>query len=415
MRVVRRASLIFSVVLIVAIAVGYLARTSELERARDLRLTATAQVAASELAALVVTVAAATGHEPADVAGALATVVPDHGICAISAETTACAGSGAEPAPTLVDAHERERRAEPARVTPRAARVTADDRRVTIDADGPRISVLVEVPVRAGATVWPTTYLPAEASRAEYNDHGNTRQTAVAVPGAVGVYMVAAGERDIALPNAEYRFYAIVFTLAVVLLVLAGVTLVVEHRNLVERASVDRLTQLPNRSEFERSVADVFGRGEDRGACLLLFDLDGFKEVNDTYGHHAGDQVLQIVAARLRRSVRDGDLVARWGGDEFVVLLQGVTSAELGARRARQLAEEVAGRTRLDGIPDPLRVHASVGVALWPRHGRDLDQLVLAADRAMYEAKRSGTVTQVSAVDEVEHGRPAHPASTLSG
>jgi diguanylate cyclase (GGDEF)-like protein len=422
MRVVRRASLIFSVVLIVAIAVGYLARTSELERARDLRLTTAAQVAASELAALVdtVTVAADAGTEPVDVAAALAAVVPDHGVCVISAETTECAGGGSQPSDALIDDHERARRAATEGVARHDARVTVYDRRVTIDADGPELSVLVEVPVHPGATVWPTTYIPTGAVGDEYFDDGNTRQTAVAVPGAVGVHMVAAAELDVALPTAEYHFYVIVFTLAVVLLVLAGITLVVEHRSLVERASVDRLTQLPNRSEFERSAADILRIGDDGGACLLLFDLDGFKQVNDTYGHNAGDQVLQIIARRLRKSVRDGDVVARWGGDEFVVLLPGIESAELGARRAQQLAEAIAGRTRIDGVAESLRIRTSVGVALWPRHGRDLDQLVAAADHAMYAAKRSGTVTQVCAVDDVVDdsepgGLPGRTASTLAG
>jgi diguanylate cyclase (GGDEF)-like protein len=401
MRIVRRASLIFSVVLIVAIAVGFFTRTGELERARDLRLSAAAEVAASELAARVdtATVAASTGGEPSDVAAALASVLPDHGICVISADTTACAGDGPTPSDALVHEQERARRIDADGPARQGGRVTVYDRRVTIAAEGSALSVLVEVPVHPNATVWPTTYLPSGAAGNEYVDDGNTRQTAVAVPGAVGVYMVAAAERAVALPDAEHRFYVIVFTLAVVLLVLAGVTLVVEHRSLVERASFDRLTQLPNRSEFERSAGDVFSGGAE-GACLLLFDLDGFKEVNDTYGHHAGDQVLQVIARRLRSSVRDGDVVARWGGDEFVVLLPGVTSAEMGARRARQLAEEVAGRTRIDGVGESLRIRTSVGVALWPQHGRDLHDLVVAADQAMYEAKRSGTVTHVSSVDD---------------
>ena len=416
MRVVRRASQILSVMLIVAIAVGYLARTSELERARDLRLTTNAHVAAADLAALVdtVAVAAETGRDAEEVAVALARIAPDHGVCVVSTEATECAGGGDAPSDTVIDDRERARRNGGVDDGSSDATVTVYDRTVTIDADGPELSVLVDVPVRPGATVWPTTYLPSRHTGTDYVDDGNTRQTAVAVPGAVGVFMVAAGERDVALPPAEYQFYAVVFVLAVVLLVLAGITLFVEHRSLVERASVDRLTQLPNRAEFERAVTEEFGRGGDQGACLLLFDLDGFKQVNDTYGHRAGDQVLQVIARRLRSSVRDGDLVARWGGDEFVVLLPGVTTAEMGARRARQLAEEVAGRTRLDGITESLRIRTSVGVALWPQHGRDLEELVVAADHAMYEAKRSGTVTHVCAAGaEPADDRPA--ASTLAG
>lgn len=414
--------MIFSVVLIVAIAVGFLARTSELERARDLRLATSAQVAASELGALVSTVGvvAETGSDAAAVANALAAAAPDHGVCVVGIDDTVCSGSGSPPPDALVADQERSRRTGVATPVTKPVEVTVDDRRVTLAAAGPDLSVLVEVPVRSGATVWPTTYLPTNWIGTDYLDDGNTRQTAVAVPGAVGVFMVAATELDVSLPAPEFRFYAVVFVLSVVLLILAGVTLVVEQRSLVERASVDLLTQLPNRSEFERQVAELIGRSDEEGACLLLFDLDGFKQVNDTHGHLAGDQVLQVVARRLRGSVRDGDIVGRWGGDEFVVFLTGVDSAEMGARRARELADEVAGRARIDGIDESVRIRTSVGVALWPEHGADLEQLIVAADHAMYEAKRSGTVSRVSTwfdgapIDEwpsVE--RPA--ASTVNG
>jgi len=412
MRVVRRVSLLLGVVLIVAIAVGYLARTNELERSRDLRLVNEARIAASELAALVDTVSVASdaGRVPDVVAESLARVIPDHGVCAVSPAFTRCAGDGPLPPDDVIAEVERARRDVDLPVERRDAQVTVYERRVTIAADGPLLSIVVAVPVGADATVWPTTFLPAGATGTDFFDDGNLRQTAVAVPGATGVYVVAAGEREVALPTAEQLFYSVVFTLSVVLLVLAGVTLVMEHRGLVERASLDRLTQLPNRSEFERCVESAFADGES-GACLLLFDLDGFKEVNDTYGHHVGDEVLKVIARRLRSSVRDGDLVGRWGGDEFVVLLPGVDSAEMGARRARAIAEEVAGRTRIDGVAEALRVKTSVGVALWPEHGRDLDTLVVAADRAMYEAKRTGTVTHVVATS-TDPASPDHLVAT---
>ncbi|WP_432563158.1 diguanylate cyclase domain-containing protein [Kineococcus sp. SYSU DK003] len=149
------------------------------------------------------------------------------------------------------------------------------------------------------------------------------------------------------------------------------------------RADHDPLTALPNRRRLLAEVAAALPA--ERGA-LLLFDLDGFKQVNDTLGHPAGDELLRAVGRRLRREVRDGDLAARLGGDEFAVLVTG-TSAEETAELAERLCAAVRRPVEVDGAQ--ARVGASVGIALLADHGRDVAGLLRAADAAMYGRKRT--------------------------
>jgi diguanylate cyclase (GGDEF)-like protein len=307
--------------------------------------------------------------------------------------------------PTTADVEDEQRqRARGASISDVATEVSVYDSLVSIDAVGPHITVLAAAPaniVDGGTThtVKATTLLPANVPVGGYSDDQGLRQTSAAVAGAANVFVSAVAPADVNLPGEEFRFYVIIFSLAVLLLLLAGVTLVVEQRSLLERASFDSLTKLPNRGEFERRAADVLATADrdESGVCLLLFDLNGFKQVNDTHGHIVGDEVLKVVGARLRKAVRDGDVVARWGGDEFVVVMPGISTPEMGSRRALQLAEQVGGRTRLDGVEVALRVKVSVGVSIWPEHGERLDELVLAADQAMYEAKREGVTCKVAA------------------
>ena len=303
--VIRRAALVFSLVLIVAIAVGYVARRAELAGERDLRITTAAELAASRLVNIVdtVSVAAASADaddDPATTAAALASIHPRLGVCVVAGDTTECLGTGPMPPPDAIDANRAARfegifRWEPA--------VTVYDQQMTIVADGPYLSVIAHGPADAIAadgdvSAWATTFLPSVRLAGGFAVEQGVRQTALIVDGAPGVYVIAAGQDEVMFPTEEARFYMIIFALAVILLVLAGITLVVEQRSLLERATFDLLTRLPNRSEFERRAVDVFATADRNGvgASLLLFDLNGFKQVNDTYGHHVGDEMLKEIA-----------------------------------------------------------------------------------------------------------------------
>lgn len=404
MRIVRRASLVFSLVLIVAIMVGYAVRTSELAGDRDATLTSAAQRGSAQLSAIIdaATVTARASSDPAAAADALASVYPRLGICVVDAAAQACAGGGPALASDDVDREQSRRRAAEVAPDPRTD-VVDHDEVLTIEAVGPNLTVFASVPAdivdaRSGQVVHAATRLPADADVGDFSVDEGRRQTSASVDAALGVFVVAIGANDVDLPSDEFRFYLIIFSLAVALMLLAGVTLFVEQRTLVERANFDALTKLPNRSEFERRADDLLSHADrdDAGVCLLLFDLNGFKQVNDTHGHHVGDEVLKVIGSRLRQAVRDRDVVARWGGDEFVVVMPGISSAEMGSRRALQLAEQVGGRTRLDGLAEPIRVKVSVGIAIWPEHGGSLEELVVAADQAMYEAKRDRVTCRVA-------------------
>jgi diguanylate cyclase (GGDEF)-like protein/PAS domain S-box-containing protein len=155
---------------------------------------------------------------------------------------------------------------------------------------------------------------------------------------------------------------------------------------LAHQASHDPLTGLPNRTRLADHVADRFVPGSSRLACLFL-DLDNFKVVNDSLGHAAGDELLAEVAGRLRATVRPGDLVARFGGDEFVVVCEQVDEHGVVAL-AERILTALASPVRLGGVE--IRPHASIGVTVQTDEHRQADELIRDCDIAMYQAKAGG-------------------------
>jgi diguanylate cyclase (GGDEF)-like protein/PAS domain S-box-containing protein len=175
------------------------------------------------------------------------------------------------------------------------------------------------------------------------------------------------------------------------LLVLRDVT---ERRRLdseLQRlAHFDTLTGLPNRKLFMDRLSQALARARRDGTPLavLFCDLDGFKRINDTLGHAHGDELLREAAARLSRRIRDGDTVARFGGDEYTVILSQLGRAGDAALVARKLLAELSAPMQLGGMA--VQVTGSIGIAIWPRDGDDLEALVRCADMAMYRAKAMG-------------------------
>ncbi|MDR6990709.1 sensor domain-containing diguanylate cyclase [Luteimonas sp. 3794] len=163
------------------------------------------------------------------------------------------------------------------------------------------------------------------------------------------------------------------------------------ERELEHLAAHDVLTGLPNRYRLQQTLEQALAqaRASGDGLALLYVDLDGFKTANDLGGHDAGDRLLQDVATRLTQSLRHGDVAARVGGDEFVILLPACRDAAA----ARQVADTLRGQLRLVyRLSDrPFQLDASIGIACFPVDGSDAATLLAHADREMYAVKRRVT------------------------
>lgn len=204
----------------------------------------------------------------------------------------------------------------------------------------------------------------------------------------------------------------------IILAVLAGVlvlmsVVLIRHFKAIERAEVehersaylathDVLTQLPNRYLFADRFDQALDDWKVKGVkfAVMLIDLDHFKEINDKYGHEIGDEVLRTVANRMLQSTRLCDTVARYGGDEFVILITDLANPDSAELKAARVLETIA-QTVVTSAGE-LSISCSIGVSLCPIHGQSLDTLLKAADQAMYGVKQLGrkgvALTEIRAV-----------------
>ena len=209
------------------------------------------------------------------------------------------------------------------------------------------------------------------------------------------------------------RSSTIIFTLAFGLISVIIVTLTKANRSIAEReraeekihhlAHYDALTDLPNRSLFKEHTSRALVSAQRNSEMLgvLFVDLDDFKRVNDTFGHRVGDLLLQEIAARFGKTLRKSDVlarqgdedgstsIARFGGDEFIVLLSDIEGAPDAAKAADRVLDALSDPFALDG--HEISMGASIGISLYPQDGEDFETLTKNADAAMYRAKGQGT------------------------
>jgi diguanylate cyclase (GGDEF)-like protein len=413
MRLLRVGALIGSVVLLVATTVSMLNNRSELRAEQDARVTATLLVADQSVESTIARAGAVvyTTTESTDPAQMTRSFHADVSACVgvdgrarcTDADLSALSGFGAAAATSA-------QAGEPALIVDESTdSLLVVSRSAATGALRLPVSALIdaraaETIASYGATVGiqlSSAPAPGGARDGPLTENGSRIVTdTLTLPGDGGsVHVVAAIADDGGLIGAGIAGYVVLLALGTLLMGLAGWTFLLDRRTLERRATTDELTGLVNRREFERIteeallVADRFGTG----VCLMLIDLNGFKQINDTLGHQVGDSVLRSAAQRLRTAVRDTDVVGRWGGDEFVILLPGIEDGS----GVRASAERIGGSLVATPMAGDVSVSGSIGAALFPRHGRHIDDLISAADVAMYSSKSTGVTYRLADVHSV--------------
>lgn len=163
-----------------------------------------------------------------------------------------------------------------------------------------------------------------------------------------------------------------------------------QERELAHQAEHDSLTDLPNRTLLSDRLEAGIARASryHRKLGVIYIDLDGFKPINDRYGHETGDCLLQAVAQRLTHTMRQSDTVSRIGGDEFVICLEHIKNREDASAAAAKIIKALGAPYRIDS--KQMEISASLGIAMYPDHGKDPTTLLRCADEAMYRSKGDG-------------------------
>ncbi len=408
MRLVRLGALFGSLVLLVATSVSLINRRAELRNEQDLRVVAESidalsTIESTMLRARAVAEIAGPDASPDDIVRSFGDGVE---ACVSGRDATDCSGPDLASLASFGTA---------------AGRSAAAGGRAVAVADTTSASVLVVS--RSDRTV--AVQLPADefVEAASFREFGgddatlvvvlseqiadseqsrpidaNGRRVVVSVDGESldsGAFLVTASIADrVGLGGDAPVLFGALLALGTVLLALAAWTFLADRRSLERRATTDELTGLLNRREFEQQSEEALVMAErfGTGLCIMLIDLNGFKQINDTMGHQFGDIVLKACAERLNNAVRETDVVGRWGGDEFVILLPGLEEGTA----VRNSADRIATGLSRTPVAGDVYVTASVGAALYPRHGTDLEELMRNADIAMYGAKTAGVTLRVA-------------------
>jgi diguanylate cyclase (GGDEF)-like protein len=257
-----------------------------------------------------------------------------------------------------------------------------------------RLFISLEIPMGQGLSGWvaennkPLLNGNPSVEAGYLNDPTkySTLRSALAVPlsgvnGMLGVMALYRAERD-AFSKENLRIL-----LAISPKVALAIENALTHRLLETSITTDYLTNLPNARSLFLTLDHEVGRAHRTGTSLavLVCDLDGFKMVNDRFGHMAGNKVLRLIANGLREQCGPAEYVARMGGDEFVVLIPGGYDEDLEIKIERMRS---VARNAGDSTPEPSLLSMSMGVAIYPQDGKDAEHLLAEADRRMYKSKR---------------------------